>query len=171
MQTGGGCRASNYIHLIRKALVKAGYPNVPIISFNLSGLEKNSGFKLTLPIIRRILAAVIYGDLIMLLSNQVRPYEVKKGETDRMIGKWVKELSSQFINRRGYGFSQMKENFDRVIKSFSDIKIKKEIKTKVGIVGEIYVKYASFANNGLEKFLADQGCEGNGSRPYGIFNV
>ncbi len=159
MQTGGGCRASNYIHLIRKALVKAGYPNVPIISFNLSGLEKNSGFKLTLPIIRRILAAVIYGDLIMLLSNQVRPYEVKKGETDRMIGKWVKELSSQFINRRGYGFSQMKENFDRVIKSFSDIKIKKEIKTKVGIVGEIYVKYASFANNGLEKFLADQGCE------------
>ena len=95
----------------------------------------------------------------MLLSNQVRPYEVKKGETDRMIGKWVKELSSQFINRRGYGFSQMKENFDRVIKSFSDIKIKKEIKTKVGIVGEIYVKYASFANNGLEKFLADQGCE------------
>ena len=92
MQTGGGCRASNYIHLIRKALVKAGYPNVPIISFNLSGLEKNSGFKLTLPIIRRILAAVIYGDLIMLLSKQVLPYEGKKGETDRKIGKWVKEM-------------------------------------------------------------------------------
>ena len=159
MQTGGGCRASNYIHLLRKALVKAGYSNVPIISFNLSGLEHNSGFKLTLPIIRRILAGVIYGDLIMLLSNQTRPYEVKKGETDKLIKKWVIDISKQFRAKKGYSFAQMKANFTKVIDSFSSIKLKKEIKTKVGIVGEIYVKYARFANNSLEKFLADENCE------------
>ncbi len=159
MQTGGGCRASNYIHLLRKALLKAGYENVPIISFNLSGLERNSGFKLTLPIIRRMLAGVIYGDLIMLLSNQTRPYEVKKGDSDRLIKKWIAELSKQFTASKGYSFSQMKENFEKVIKSFSEIKLKKEIKTKVGVVGEIYVKYAKFANNSLEKFLADENCE------------
>ncbi len=106
MQTGGGCRASNYIHLLRKALVKAGYSNVPIISFNLSGLEHNSGFKLTLPIIRRILAGVIYGDLIMLLSNQTRPYEIKKGETDKLIKKWVIDISKQFRAKKGYSFSR-----------------------------------------------------------------
>ena len=159
MQTGGGCRASNYIHLLRKALVKAGYDNVPIISFNLSGLEKNSGFKLTLPIVRRLLAGVIYGDLIMLLSNQTRPYEIKKGDSDRLIKKWTKELSNQFIASKGYSFSQMKKNFEKVIQSFSAIPLKKEIKTKVGVVGEIYVKYARFANNSLEKFLADENCE------------
>ena len=159
MQTGGGCRASNYIHLLRKALVKAGYSNVPIISFNLSGLEHNSGFKLTLPIIRRILAGVIYGDLIMLLSNQTRPYEIKKGETDKLIKKWVIDISKQFRAKKGYSFSQMKANFTKVIDSFSSIKLKKEIKTQVGIVGEIYVKYARFANNSLEKFLADENCE------------
>ena len=159
MQTGGGCRASNYIHLLRKALTKAGYDNVPIISFNLSGLEKNSGFKLTLPIVRRLLAGVIYGDLIMLLSNQTRPYEVKKGDSDRLIKKWTHELSNQFIACKGYSFSQMKSNFEKVIQSFSAIPLKKEIKTKVGVVGEIYVKYARFANNSLEKFLADEDCE------------
>lgn len=159
MQTGGGCRASNYIHLLRKALTKAGYDNVPIISFNLSGLEKNSGFKLTLPIVRRLLAGVIYGDLIMLLSNQTRPYEVKKGDSDRLIKKWTHELSNQFIACKGYSFSQMKNNFEKVIQSFSAIPLKKEIKTKVGVVGEIYVKYARFANNSLEKFLADEDCE------------
>jgi predicted nucleotide-binding protein (sugar kinase/HSP70/actin superfamily) len=159
MQTGGGCRASNYIHLLRKAIKKAGYSNIPIISFNISGLEKNSGFKLTLPIIRKTLASVIYGDLIMLLSNQTRPYEVKKGESDRLIKKWVSDLSKQFRASKGYGFKQMRENFDKIIRNFSDIKIEKKEKIKVGIVGEIYVKYAKFANNDLEKFLEEHNCE------------
>ena len=159
MQTGGGCRASNYIHLIRKALKRAGFEQVPVISFNLSGLEKNSGFKLTLPIIRKMLAGVIYGDLIMLLSNQTRPYEITKGDSDLHIKRWVHELSKQFLHNKGYNFGQMKANFDKIIASFSEIKLKKEIKTKVGIVGEIYVKYARFANNNLEKFLAEEDCE------------
>ena len=74
-QTGGGCRASNYIHLLRKALKKDGLDFIPVISINLSGLESNSGFKITLPLIRRALAALSYGDLLMLLKNQTKPYD------------------------------------------------------------------------------------------------
>ena len=78
-QTGGGCRASNYIFLLRKALKKAGFSQVPVISINFAGLEKNSGFRWTLPLVRRSLAAMLYGDLLMLLSNQTRPYELNMG--------------------------------------------------------------------------------------------
>lgn len=159
MQTGGGCRASNYIHLLRKALEKAGYGQVPVISFNLSGMEYNSGFKLTLPIIRRCVAGVIYGDLLMLLSNQVKAYEINKGDANRLIEKWVARITDQFKHSRGFSFKNMTENFDRIIASFAKVPVKVVPKVKVGIVGEIYVKYASFANNNLEAFLEEQNCE------------
>lgn len=84
-QSGGGCRASNYIHLLRKALKKAGYPQVPVISLNLSRLEKNSGFKIRISMALKMLSAVIYGDLIMLLKNQVEPYEKNEGECKRLV--------------------------------------------------------------------------------------
>ena len=80
-QTGGGCRASNYIHLLRKALEKADMAYIPVVSVNLSGLEKNPGFKLTLPFIRKAVYAMMYGDIIVNVANQVRPYEVNQGET------------------------------------------------------------------------------------------
>ncbi len=159
MQSGGGCRASNYIHLIRKALEKAGYSQVPVISFNLSGMEYNPGFQLTIPIIRRCTAAVIYGDLIMLLKNQTKAYEINKGDTDKAIKKCVRAIISQFKKSRGYSFNDMKKNFDRIIAEFAAIPMNRVPKVKVGIVGEIYVKYASFANNNLEDFLAEQNCE------------
>ncbi|MGN0372938.1 MAG: 2-hydroxyacyl-CoA dehydratase [Enterocloster sp.] len=159
MQTGGGCRASNYIHLLRKALEKAGYSQVPVISFNLSGVEVNSGFSLTLPMIRKCIAGVIYGDLLMLLSNQTKAYEINKGDTHRLMDTWVHKITDQFQQARGFSFRNMKENFDKIIASFAAIPINKVPKVKVGIVGEIYVKYASFANNNLEDFLADQNCE------------
>ncbi len=160
-QTGGGCRASNYIHLLRKALKKSGFENVPVISLNLSGLEKNSGFSITLPMIRRMAAGLIYGDALMLLSNQVRPYETNVGQTDKLVGKWEKKLSDEFANGRGFSVKNMSENLDKISQSFTEIKIKKVPKVKVGIVGEIYVKYAALGNNNLEQFLAQQGCEVN----------
>lgn len=159
MQSGGGCRASNYIHLLRKALEKAGYPQVPVISFNLSGMEHNSGFTMTVPIIRKCVAGVIYGDLLMLLSNQTRSYEINRGDTAQKIEKWVIDITSQFQKGCGFSRKHMTENFDRIIADFAEIPMNREPKVKVGIVGEIYVKYASFANNNLEKFLVDQGCE------------
>lgn len=158
-QTGGGCRASNYIHLLRKALKKAGFENVPVISLNLSGLEKNSGFSLTLPMLRRMIGALVYGDTLMLLNNQVKPYEVTKGESKALVDKWVEKLTQMFKNGSGFAVKEQSKILDEIAKSFSEIKVKKTPKVKVGIVGEIYVKYAKLGNNNLEQFLADQDCE------------
>ncbi len=160
MQSGGGCRASNYIHIIRKALERAGFAYVPVISFNFSGMENNPGFHLTVPIIRRMMAAVLYGDMMMLLSNQTRPYEVLQGQTNQMMESWMERIGSQFRNKCGYKVKEIKQNLQDMIKDFATIERDKERKkVRVGIVGEIYVKYASFANNHLERFLAEQDCE------------
>lgn len=158
-QTGGGCRASNYIHLLRKALVKAGYEQVPVISLNASGLEKNSGFKYTLPMLRKSVAVVAYGDLLMLLNNQVRPYEINKGDSEALVQKWVQKLAYELKENRGYRFNELKNNFNEITKSFSHIPLEKVPKVKVGIVGEIYVKYSSLGNNRLEEFLHKEDCE------------
>ena len=158
-QSGGGCRASNYIHLLRKALRKAGYGHVPVISLNLSGLEKNSGFKIRLSMAVKMLSAMIYGDLIMLLKNQVEPYEVNVGETNKLVLKWIDDINVMFENRKGYSLKEMRKILPEITKSFADIKIEKTEKVKVGVVGEIYVKYSPLANNHLEEFLFSQGCE------------
>lgn len=160
-QTGGGCRASNYIHLLRKALKKSGFENVPVISLNLSGLEKNSGFSITLPMIRRMAAGLVYGDALMALRNQIQPYEINKGDSQRLVDKWVEKLSEEFAEGRGFSAKAIEENLDGVARSFTEIKIKKVPKVKVGVVGEIYVKYAALGNNNLEQFLAEQDCEVN----------
>jgi len=158
-QTGGGCRASNYIHLLRKALIKAGFDHVPVISLNLSGLEKNSGFRFTVPMLRKALAALAYGDLLMLLENQVKPYEVKIGESAALVQHWIQNLTEKFQNGLGYSVKHMKPIFDEITESFAQIEIEKKEKIKVGVVGEIYVKYSPLANNILEKFLYEQDCE------------
>lgn len=158
-QTGGGCRASNYIFLLRKALKNAGMTQIPVISVNLSGLEKNSGFKLTLPIIQRMLAAMAYGDQLMLLSNQTRPYEIHKGETDALIQTWIDKVSNHFEDQKAYTLRPMKKLLKEIGQEFASIEVRLSRKVKVGIVGEIYVKYAALGNNNLEKFLANQDCE------------
>lgn len=158
-QTGGGCRASNYIHLLRKALKKAGFEHIPVISFNVSGLEKGSGFRLTLPMIKKLLVATIYGDMLMLLHNQVKPYEISKGESDRLLHYWIDLLGKQFKDNQGYKVKELKNNLNTIVSLFSQISIYHENKTKVGIVGEIYVKYSKLANNHLVDFLIEQDCE------------
>ena len=158
-QTGGGCRASNYIHLLRKALKKAGYDYIPVISLNLSGLEKTEGFSLTLPLIRQLLATLAYGDMMTLLANQIRPYENKKGEADELTDKWVEKLSQQFGSKKGLALGDIRENYQKIAEEYSKIPVTKTEKKKVGVVGEIYIKYASLGNNQLEEFLASQDCE------------
>lgn len=158
-QTGGGCRASNYIFLLRKALKNVGMGHIPVISVNLSGMEKNSGFRLTLPLIQRMLAAMTYGDLMMLLSNQIRPYELNKGETDALIETWIDALSARFIDQKAYAQKPMQKILKEIASEFSKISVQRTPKIKIGIVGEIYVKYAALGNNNLEKFLASQDCE------------
>ncbi len=158
-QTGGGCRASNYIHLLRKALKKAGFEHVPVISLNLSGLEKNSGFKFTLAMLRKTLAAIIYGDMLMLLKNQIEPYELSCGEAQDAVDYWIDRLNTDFHNKKGMSLKDIKGNLNLISDYFSEIETVKQEKVKVGIVGEIYVKYSALANNSLEKFLLSQGCE------------
>ena len=158
-QTGGGCRASNYIWLLRKALENMGMGYVPVISVNLKGLEKYSGFKLTPILIARSIFALVYGDMLLLLKNQTAPYEINKGDTENVVAKWTGRLSGQFKRNRGLTPGSMKKNLREMARDFHDISREKKELTKVGIVGEIYVKYSSFGNNGLEKFLASQGCE------------
>ena len=160
-QTGGGCRASNYIHLLRKALVKAGFPQVPVASLNFSGLEKDSGFQLTLPLIRKVLAAVFYGDELMSLVNQTRPYEDVAGSADALVRRWVREIADQFDRKRGVTLADMTANFNAIARDFSQLKLTYTPKVKVGVVGEIYVKYSPLGNNHLEEFLHGEDCEVN----------
>ena len=147
-QTGGGCRASNYIHLLRKALKKE-FPQVPVISLNLSGLEKGNGLDLTLPLLIKVVYAVFYGDLLMSLYNQCKPYEINKGDTDKMRDLWQQKLIPIFDKRE---FLKCKKYCRMMCEDFDTIKRTKEKKIRVGIVGEIYVKYSPLANNHLEEF-------------------
>lgn len=158
-QTGGGCRASNYIHLLRKALKKDGLDFIPVISLNLSGLESNSGFKITLPMIRQAIAALTYGDLLMLLKNQTKPYEVTPGESDTLVDSWTNQLTKLFQQGKAFSQREVREYFQKIAQSFADIKRRDVEKIKVGVVGEIYVKYSPLANNNLEQFLFEQDCE------------
>ena len=157
-QTGGGCRASNYIFLLRKALKKAGFEFVPVISLSF-GMEHNSGFSLTIPLIRRFAAGLVYGDQLMLLSNQTKPYEIHKGESMALVDEWSDKISQLLTEGKGYTLEEIDDNLRKITKSFSKIELNKLPKVKVGIVGEIYVKYSKMANNGLEDFLAEQDCE------------
>ena len=158
-QTGGGCRASNYIHMLRKALEKADLGYVPVISVNLSGLEKNPGFKLSLGFIRKAVYAVFYGDLLMNVSNQVRPYEVTAGDTDRAVEECMDFLLEGMNRGKGMSYKSMIANFDRIIDRFKTIPVTGEEKVRVGVVGEIYVKYSPLGNNNLEQFLLSEGAE------------
>ena len=157
-QTGGGCRASNYIFLLRKALKKAGLEFVPVISLSF-GMERNPGFSLTLPLIRRFMGGLVYGDQLMLLSNQTKPYEINKGESMKLVETWSDTVSQMLIAGKGYTLAEVDETLHKITKDFSKIPLNKTPKLKVGVVGEIYVKYSKMANNGLEEFLAEQDCE------------
>lgn len=157
-QTGGGCRASNYIHLLRKALEKAGMDYVPVVSVSF-GVEKNPGFSLTIPLIRKLIYGMLYGDLIMWVSNQVRPYEVTSGSTDAMIDTWTHRLVNAFQSGKGMSRPQMRGFFRQIIADFASIPVSGPQKIRVGIVGEIYVKFSSLGNNELEKFLLSEDVE------------
>ena len=154
-QTGGGCRASNYIHLLRKAL-DADFPQIPVLSINFSGLEKDSGFKITAGMFLQMLYAVLYGDLLMSLYNTCRAYEVHKGDSKAVLEKWQGKISEMFAKG---GYRKTKKLYREILNDFSEIKRTSEKKIRVGIVGEIYVKYSPLANNHLEDFLISEGCE------------
>lgn len=158
-QTGGGCRASNYINLIRKALKENGLGHIPVLSLSMSNLEHHTGFQITKEMAIQVVYSLVYGDLIMWLSNQTRPYELKAGETDALLNKWVNSLLEDYKKLRNLRPTKVRKNLINIIKDFEDIQRSKDKKIRVGIVGEIYIKYSYVGNNNLEKFLADEDCE------------
>ena len=158
-QSGGICRDTNYIHLMRKALAKAGYPQVPFISANIWFMEWNSGVRMRISSLLMAVAGLVYGDFIMILMNQTKPYEVNSGDTDRMVDKWITYLIEQFNKGRGYMPGAIEKNLKKIGNDFLTIPIKKVPKAKVAIVGELFLKYSVPGNNHLEEFLAQQDCE------------
>ncbi len=161
-QTGGGCRASNYIYLLRKALVKLGYDYVPVISLNFSGMEKdaNPGFQLTSRMIIQIAYGALLGDLIMQIYNQCRPYIVQPGSADRVVNELIEKITSDFDKTKIIRYKQVRNLMSLIVKRFAELEMKDfGSKPKVGIVGEIYVKFSPLGNNNLEKFLLSEGTE------------
>lgn len=159
-QTGGGCRASNYIHLLRKALDKAGYGFIPVVSLNASNLEKDSGLKLTYDLIKKIAAAMTYGDEIMYLYNKTRSYETEPGSAKKSALSWVEKIGRLYERKKGVSYSALKKNLRKIAKSFDALSLDlSHALPKVGVVGEIYVKYAALGNNHLEEFLVSERAE------------
>ena len=160
-QTGGGCRASNYIFLLRKALEKAGYGNIPVLSLNFSGLEKGNSLPMDLTFIRMALAAIYYGDLLVTLKAQTAPYEIHPGDAAALQEKWLDTICGWVHAGKGFSQREMKTAMPKIAAEFAAIPVHRVPKVKVGVVGEIYVKYSPLGNNDLENFLATQDCEVN----------
>ena len=157
-QTGGGCRASNYIGFIRRALEKAGMSHIPVISINLSGLEGNPGFKITLDLAKRLAYACVFGDIFMKCVYRMRPYEIKKGSADRLHRKWEK-VCIDFVSGKRLNHTKFKQICRTIIRDFDRLPIRDVKKPRVGIVGEILVKFLPAANNKLAELLEKEGAE------------
>ena len=156
-QTGGGCRATNYIGFIRKALKDAGFEKIPIISFNVVGMEKSNGFKITPKLAEKMLKAVIYGDLMQKMLYKNRAYEKNKGETQKLYDLWMSRIKDLIKNGT---YKQFKKSMFDIVKDFEKIEfVPNLVKPRVGIVGEILVKYHPFGNNFVIKKLEEEGAE------------
>ena len=156
-QTGGGCRATNYIGFIRKALKDAGFPNVPVISLNFVGMEKMPGFKLTIPLIDKLLKTVVYADLLQKMLTKNRVYEINKGETQKLFDIWMEKCKKLLIKSTNKEF---KQSIYDIVNDFEKIELDTSIeKPKVGIVGEVLIKYHPFGNNYVANLLEQEGAE------------
>jgi len=155
-QTGGGCRATNYIGLLRKAMVEAGFGDIPVISANLAGIEENPGFEVTKSLIKRALDALVYGDLLMRMLHRIRPYEKIPGSANLLYQKWIERCQQQLASGNSRGF---KDNIYGMVSEFDHLEILDTPKPKVGVVGEILVKYHPAANNNLVALLESEGAE------------
>ncbi|MDP4132899.1 MAG: 2-hydroxyacyl-CoA dehydratase [Bacillota bacterium] len=157
-QTGGGCRASNYISLLRKALYKAGYGYIPVLSLNFSGLDESS-LKMNLPMLKRMFFAIMLGDLMMCLSNQIVPYERNVGDCDRCTDELTKEMAKKLTDFLPPSIHSLNKLYKIIIDKYSKVPCNIENKIKVGIVGEIFVKFSPLGNNDLNEFLISQDSE------------
>ena len=157
-QTGGGCRASNYIGFIRRALEKVDMEQIPVISVNANGMETNEGFKMTPAMIIKAMQAVVYGDLFMRVLYATRPYEKEKGAANRLHKKWRNRVIDSLSVRKP-NFGEFKRNIRGIVKDFDNLPRLNIKKPRVGIVGEILVKFSPLANNHIVELLEKEGAE------------
>ena len=157
-QTGGGCRATNYVGFIRRALTKAGMEQIPVISLNLGGIESNPGFDINLNMISRLAYGAIFGDIFMRCVYRMRPYEIEKGSVNAVHQKWLNKCR-EFLSAKHLSFGKFKKICRLMIEEFDAIPINDVKKPRVGIVGEILVKYMPVANNHLVDLLESEGAE------------
>ena len=157
-QTGGGCRASNYIGFIRRALERAGVPQIPVISLNANGMETNPGFKITLPLLTKAMQAVVYGDLFMRVLYATRPYEAKAGSANALHEKW-KAICIKSLQKHSLSMAEFNRNIRGIIHDFDELPRRDVQKPRVGIVGEILVKFSPLANNHVVELLEAEGAE------------
>ncbi len=157
-QTGGGCRASNYIGFIRRALEKAGYAHIPVISLNLSGFEGNPGFKLTLPLLMKAMYSLVFGDIFMRALYRVRPYETVPGSANALHEKWQKKCI-EFVTKKNPGLREFRKMCKEIVEDFDNLPMLDIKKPRVGVVGEILVKFSPTANNYLVDLLEQEGAE------------
>ncbi len=157
-QTGGGCRASNYVGFIRRALEKAGMPQIPVLALSVQGLEKHEGFKITPKLTLKAMHALIYGDLFMRVVYHTRPYEKVPGSANELHAKW-KKICGDSLSKPSLSFSEFKRNIRGIIHDFDNLPLLEIQKPKVGIVGEILVKFLPAANNFLVDLLEKEGAE------------
>ena len=157
-QTGGGCRATNYIGFIRRALQKAGMGHVPVISVSVQGLESNEGFRLTPTMLFKALQALVYGDLFMRTLYRMRPYEITPGSADALHAKWERTCIEALEGP--FSMSRFRRNVEGIVRDFDALPIHEDlVKPRVGIVGEILVKFDPEANNHLVELLESEGAE------------
>lgn len=168
-QTGGGCRATNYIPLIRKALKDAGFPQVPVISISLGaqGTENTPGFKLTVPLVKRAALAFLYGDLFEKVVYRTRPYEKAPGSVDQLHDQWLQLIKTNIENG---SFHEFKHNVVQIVQDFDALPLKQIQKPRVTLVGEILVKYSPIANNNIVRLLEKEGAEVNCPEIAGFLN-
>ncbi len=158
-QTGGGCRATNYISFIRRALAMAGHPQIPVISLSFVGLEHNSGFRITPKLLSRALCAVEFGDIFMHCLYRMRPYEKVPGSADALHMKW-QEKCRKFVGGKQFSLLKYGRMCRQIIRDFDALPIDETLKKpRVGIVGEILVKFSPTANNDLVNLLESEGAE------------
>ena len=157
-QTGGGCRASNYIGFIRRALERAGMPQIPVISLNANGMETNPGFKITLPLLTKAMQAVVYGDLFMRVLYATRPYEAKAGSANALHEKW-KAICIKSLQKHSLSMAEFNRNIRGIIHDFDELPRRDVQKPRVGIVGEILVKFSPLAHHHVVELLEAEGAE------------
>lgn len=155
-QSGGGCRATNYLALLKLGLKQAGFPHIPLISVNTVGLDKQPGFKYSIGLINRSLLALIYGDLLMRVLYRTRPYERIPGSANMLYEKWI-EIAKD--NVRNCSYKTFKANIKAIIREFDRLELLNIKKPRVGVVGEILVKYHPTANNDIVGIIEEEGAE------------